>query len=226
MPESRPPSEEHEHLRRRLYRPGATEHDRRAYERLAGPQDEPLVLERPVPARIPRRGSRWRLLAAGCGVAVVALGVVAAHDVRSAPAALDPARASAPAWDGSAPATPAAFPEPVLLEHGGARIAAQQTSGGGSAVVPLRLETAPAEGGRLLVRLTSSDPSPVGWRAERPTADPDDAAALETVAEERPALRDAGAVSDDVPLIGRPPTEIVVRAPVGTGWHLTVAFLR
>ncbi|GAA2753593.1 hypothetical protein CLV52_2147 [Amnibacterium kyonggiense] len=232
-------TEEHsdlDRLRRRLYHPDATDADRRAYELLADRLDEaprsatgpaPVHEPEPEPEPISTRQARSRhrpllLVAAGAGLAVAA----ATAFLGARAAAPGPADAStAPIWAGAAAPTAAPAPTPIVLERGGIRLAAQQTLGSGSAILPLRLDTAPANGGRLLVRLTSSDPSPVGWLAERPRTDPDGPGGVEVVATDPPALRQGRTGPADVRWSGPPPTEVVVRAPAGTGWSITVAFL-
>ncbi|MGT2427139.1 hypothetical protein [Amnibacterium kyonggiense] len=218
-------------LRRRIYRPDATEADRRAYGALLARLDEAAMTEAPpgpVPDPVPGPAGRpaRRVVIAAAGVAVVVLLVGAVLTAREAARPPTTAPSAVSMWAGAAAPTPASIPASVSLDRGGVRIAAQRTLGGGSAILPLRLDTAPTDGGRLLVRLTSSDPSPIGWLAERPRPGSHDAGAVQVVATDPPALRQGRAGPTIARWSGPPPTQLVVRAPEGTGWSITVAFMR
>jgi hypothetical protein len=220
-------------LRRRLYEPTATEADRREYaalaERLEQPRqsdpEPPVGRDEPAdaPSTVPRaRRRRPRPLVLGIGGAVViaALAVIAVQTARSVSA--PPTMPSATAWLSSPTAAPT--PTPAMLTDDGRWLAAQQTSGGGSAVVRLDVRAAPAAGGRLVVAMSSSDPSPVGWLAERVRSSPANAGSEQVVAFDPPALRVGAAVPTTVSYTGAPPSVLVVQAPTGTGWSVTVAF--
>lgn len=225
-----------EALRRRVYGPSASDADRQAYaallERMSAEQEPPAPDETaPEPteasaltAPAPRR-SRWPIVLGAAGVLLVlGLGTISTAIARTSTTSPPPTRRAAQPWSGTARPTPGPLlmPATITLRHG--PIAGQATSGSGSAVMPLDLSGAPPTGGTLIVSLVSSDPAPIGWVAERHRECSHDDAALETVALEGPALRDGSVAPTVVRYSGAPPAQLTVRAPIGTGWALTVAF--
>jgi hypothetical protein len=217
-----------EALRRRVYGPDATDEDRRAYAALVDApapeaQEEPPIAEEPTQPRT-RRRRRFPILIGAAGVAVVVGLVAVATSVARTEAPRPAATPSATSiWLGAARPTAGPSPTPLVLPKTSGVVDGQQIAASGSAIVPLRSDDVPRRAGRLVVLLSSSDPSPVGWVAERPRAG--SRSGLEQVAIDPPALRQGTVAPRAVSYTGAPPTRIVVRAPEGTGWTLTVAFL-
>lgn len=219
-------------LRRRVYGPDASDEDRREYAALLQPPDEPehepeherrdAAPPSPASAR-PRRGLPILIGASGL-VLVVGLGVTSAITARDDAPTTEATTSTTSIWSGSADPTAAPLPTPATLSLQRGTVRAQATSGGGSAVIPLLLDGAPRFGGTLVVSVSSSDPAPVGWIAQRHRGVANDTGGLERVAASPPALRQGAASPTVVSYTGAPPTQITVRAPVGTGWSITVAF--
>lgn len=208
---------EREALRRRLYRPGATEEDRLRYAQL-------LPSEPPAPptarAATPRRRRAALPFALGAAVLLVlGGGLLVVHGLAAPEVPVVTAQ-------------PAAVARRILPTQGvvapidGALRPALRVEGNGSAVVALDVTGASFDGGRLAVVLSATDHRPVGWTA----------AVLETrrdwtsyrrVVAARPARdRFESTRADDMDYRGAPPRWITVQAPADTVWTLTVAFVR
>lgn len=198
-----------EAMRRRLYRPGASEEDRLAY---AGT----LEAAPPEPGPAPRRRRRFGAVAAAL---VGALAVVLA--ILIGRAAVAPAAVSAP----PAPTATTVLPtQRVAVSVDGLATTGLRIRGSGSAEVPLDVAEASFDGGRLTVLLGSSDGRAVGWTARALETRRDWSSYRRTVASSPARDREGAPRAETVRYAGAPPRWIAVQAPADAGWTLTVAF--
>ena len=198
-----------EALRRRLYRPDASEEDRLRYA--ASVEPEPAQ----VPEAPRRRAGRTPVVLVTLATLVVAATGIAAVHAGTRPASRPLAATSA------APRPTTSAPSLVLTVNG-ATETAQPIRGTGSATVALDVSAISLSGGTISVLLTAVDERPVGWRA----------LALETrrdwseytrVVESSPARDRLAATRPDVlDYTGDPPRWIRVQAAADAKWRLTV----
>jgi hypothetical protein len=207
-------------LRRRLYRPDATEEDHRRYAAAAGPAV--------ASASRPRRQVLPALLVVGVLVVACVVAVVAS---RVAPA-LEKAPVAAPAVTTTAPSTnfdivargTVGLPESVPVDADGVAVTAQRFRGDGAAAVPLEVASAPKHTGRVVLVLSSADPGTISWRAVGLTGHAPAASSPELA---HSAAKDRRGVpsSEWFAYTSGPPHWITVKAAAGASWTLTVAFL-
>lgn len=226
--------EHREALRRRLYRPGATEEDRRRFAQLAA---DPVPIADPrVPAAPVRRPARRLAVAATAAAALIAVVGLAltmrpATPTESASAA-QPAEAQAVSTQeavqadlvATTPDSPQATP--VATTVAGVPTRLQRFHGRGSAVVAIDTREAQRADGTMLVMLTAASSDPMSWYATRASTGPDRAAYAQVVArsDDRFDPRDPPEYSI-CQYDGAPPTRLSV-SDSGTGaWTLTIAFL-
>jgi hypothetical protein len=227
-----------EDLRRCLYRDGATEEDLRRYA------EERAAL---VDAQVPVAGSSGagmvhhthRLLVALFATAVALLACIGvsitarpAHP-RTAPTSA--ASATAPTQGsiediggGQALVQQAGVvtsPPTQVVIVGGTAATAQQYQGVGGAVVALDLSSAPFDGSRGVVMLSSTKASSIEWRALSLGTHRNWATYEEIVARGTVLARPGIQSRIDFQYLGPPPSRIAVEAPFGVHWTLLVAFL-
>lgn len=222
-------------LRRRLYRSDATEEDLRRYlaERDADSTVEPTTRQE---AAAPRRRRLLlpalvliALVASGTGLALTPQHPTTPPTPSARAAAPDAAFASVVAVAGTLAADPAS---PAVRRHvsrrttaDGGTVLSQRFDGSGATVVPLDLTTAPFDGGRAVVMLTTSRRGPDGWRAVRVRTRRDWSSYAEVVAR-GPSTDDAGIPFATIaPYDGSPPGWIAVDAARDVRWRLEVMFL-
>lgn len=248
-------------LRRRLYRPDASEDDRRAYERLrdrlAPAQPPPAEVDAPAPQRErpggrtaappvdrgaepavergaeppveppatgrPRR-SRIAVLVTAVLVAALAgsLALHAAQAPDADPTAAAPTAIAVP-FRVAQPDPSQATPVAVSVE--GVATTAQRFHGVGSAVVPLITGSAPLDGGRLIVVLTSDAPQPIGWRAARWSPSDDGDGRVQILARGPRIDRSGPGHPEASTYRGDPPADVEVLDSGAHRWTLTVTLL-
>lgn len=224
-------------LRRRLYRPDATDADLREYlaERVAatpGPEQE--AAEPP-----PRPSHRVPLILAGVGAAVVAVVVVGAVGLRQAEDTALPAVPTA-----AASSAPTAAPSEAVVDVGDGqvltldgvaptrtavgttvrdrRVIGRRFEGRGNAVVRLDPPVGSWDGGRVSVQMTSNGPSPVAWRALLRVTRTDWTTYPVVLARGLVPEQSGAAVPSTFLYPRNPPTEIAVAAGRDVPWTLVV----
>lgn len=213
-------------LRRRLYRPDATAEDRERYDELrarAVPDPVPLAdptSDEPLPPAPPSRRRPVRTAAAVVGV--LALGAVAA--VLSIPPAATPSADRSPAAT-RVPRPDPSQPTPVAVSVGGVATTAQRFHGRGPAVVPLITGSAPPNGGRLVVVLTSDEVAPLGWTAARWGSIGSGPSTPQVLASSPRQQRSGLGRPETTEYGGDPPADIAVSDPGSHAWTLTVLIL-
>lgn len=232
-----PPAEAQQRLdglRRRLYRSGATEEDLRRYtaERDAQQAAEPAAPTDVLPLRRRRSvlpaAALAVLLCSGVGIALTTgrtapPRATASPEVRSdrSQVVLDVGAGLSAGPRGRVVHEPASR----TTAADGTAVLSQRFTGVGAAVVPLDLTTASFDGGRVVVTLTASRPSPVAWRAIRLRTRQDWSSYPEVVARS-PAADSAGIRSSTVASYGgAPPGWIAVDADATGRWTLVVVLL-
>lgn len=196
-----------EALRRRLYRPGATEEDRRRYATAVPPEPEP------APEAPPRRANRGSVvLAALVTVVVAASGIAVAH------------AATRPAARPIATATPRATASIPALDL--AVGAETPVHGTGTRTVALDVTAVSLSGGAFTVLLSAADERPSGWRAIR-LESRRDWSEYPQVMRSSPARDRRGATRPDVfEYRGDAPRWIQVQAASDQAWTLSVSAAR
>ena len=222
-----------ESLRRRLYRPDATTQDRRRFEELADavePVPAPSAPEatRPDPAR--RRSRTLVVLAAVAAGAVAVLLVTnrpspAPQDLPTNPAAQAAVGASEIRAELVALQPDAPTATEVRTRLGGVRTRLQRFEGAGRTVVAIDTSGAQQVNGTLLVMLTAMSADAVGWSATRPTRQPGHSQYVEVVASGTADPVDASPAYGMHAYDGSPPSRLLISAPDGDRWTLTIAFL-
>jgi hypothetical protein len=195
-------------LRRRLYRPDATDADLREYlaERAtAAPADAPA----PAPPRRHRR--------AVLGVAAVAVALAACI---AGTAVLLPRPANPSARPAAASAEPSRVSGPTLtaVPIDGAATAAERFEGVGDGVLSIHLPGAEFGTMRAVVLVYSSRTSTISWTAVRPPSGD-----VSVVARARVTSHVDFATPHPFTYAGGPPTRITVAAPEGLHWTVLVA---
>jgi len=219
-------------LRRRLYRPDATEADRQQYAaasaaRVLEPESAP---EAPgTTAAPPARRPRW-----GAVVVAVALAGLAGIAIgqRLAPPAVETARPTA------APVLQQDFedgprfavdtkgvtgPTAVATNVHGTAVVGQQFEGHGPAVVPVELLPGSFDGGRAMVVLTAAQPAPTAWRALRLLTRNDFSSFPVVMAHGTADPGQIVATPSTFIYPGAAPARIAVEAPDSVRWTLVVA---
>lgn len=207
-------------LRRRLYRPDATEEDRHRYESELGTTAPPAVA---TPSRStespaadpppPRRPRRAVLLGVGAGVLVLLLGVAAVQQT-AAPTLLLPRVPSQRVTAAPAP------DEPVVRSAATGDAGVQQFSGRGPGTAPLDPVQPAGSGGRFQIMITVGAAAEVAWQARR----------VEVRLDGDQVVRDLGAngsrqargVPHSYRYRGTPPTSLRVVVPSGVAWNLAI----
>ncbi len=218
---------EREALRRSLYRPGATDEDRRRYAALA-----PVVEQQPQdpPPTLPRR-PRWPAAALLAGVAAACVAALllgrgeapapeVAETVRPADVTGTEVRAAL-----VVPRPDAPRPTPIATSLAGVDTRLQRFHGRGPTALAIDTSTAQRQNGTLLVMMSSPAAGRVHWYATRPARQPGHAGWAEVVAS---GDADGTAVEPAYSVLvydGSPPSRLAVKAPTGSRWTLTVAFL-
>ena len=225
-------------LRRSLYRDGATEEDLRRYsEERAALGDVPVPVTEPAGARMGHHTRRLLValfatavvLLAGIGVSITARPV---HPTTSPTAA----ESATPLKQGSIEdigggqtlvqeAGVVTSPPTQVVIVGGTAATAQQYQGIGDAVVALDLSSAPFDGSRGVVMLSSTKASPIAWRVLRLTTRRDWTSYEEIVARGTVLARPDVQSRIDFHYVGAPPSRIAIEAPYGVHWTVLVAFL-
>lgn len=227
-----------EDLRRRLYRNGATEEDLRRYaEERAALLDAPLPAAERVasPTAHPTHGLLVALFAAAVAL-LAAVGVSIAARPAPMTRAPTPAPSATPLVLGSIQdigggqtllqqAGVVTSPPVQVVIVGGMAATAQQYLGVGGAVVALDLSSAPVDGTRAVVMLSSSRPAPIEWRALSLGTHRDWSSYEEIVARGTVVAWPGVQSRIDLHYVGPPPSRIAVEAPLGVHWTLLVAFL-
>ncbi|MBW4040873.1 MAG: hypothetical protein HIU86_01925 [Acidobacteria bacterium] len=205
--------DETEALRRRLYRPDASDDDRARYAQLV-PRAVP-VSEAPSDAGRRRRVPSVLVLGAVVlALAIVALAVraIAApeHAVARLPAAPS---ASAIAAAGRVTVGPDGLAKPGEPVHGT-----------GTVEVAIDVTGASFDGGRFSVLLSSTDERPVGWSAVTLATRRDWSSYRKPVGAGPARDRLAATRPDEIAYRDSPPRWVTVEAPADAAWTLTVGF--
>ena len=207
--------DEAEALRRRLYRPDASEEDRARYARLTGTTEpEPDA----SPARTRRRVPRGAVAVAVAVVLALGAAVLVVRSIGvPAPASAQLAAAPTP--------TPRATlrSSRVAVSIDGLPTTGQRVAGTGSAEVVLDLGDATSEG-RFTVLLSSADERPVGWRAVTLVTRRDWTSYRRVMAAGPARDRMDATRPDTASAAGSLPMWVDVQAPADAAWSLTVAF--
>ena len=203
--------DETESLRRRLYRPDASDDDRARYARLVQ-EAEPEAAPGPPPRRRVPRVAMASAVVLGLAVTVLIGRSVAAPE--RAVADLPPA-----------PTASTILPsERVAVSIDGLATTGVRVHGSGTVDVPVDVDGASYQGGRFSVQLSSSDERPVGWRAVAMETRADWSSYRRPIAAGPARDRLAATRADEVTYRGSPPRWITVQAPADAVWSLTIAF--
>jgi hypothetical protein len=202
------PIGEQEALRRRLYRPGASEADRQRYSALVRP--EPDQVE-DAPARSVHRAP----------VVLVALvtSVVAVSAVAVGRAAVRPETEPA------AVATPTALvatPPPLVLTVGRTSGPAESVHGTGSTTVALDVSAVTVASGTFAVVMSAADERPVGWKALGLQTRRDWSSYRKVLGSSPARDRRDATRADPLAYRDDPPRWIDVQAAADASWTLTV----
>lgn len=212
-------------LRRRLYRPGATDEDLRAYE-AARPLE--TAEEAEEPALSPRgRHRRLVVVAAVAGVlAVLVAGVLlrpAAEPAR--PVAARPSPVLLDIGDGASldvAAGSASRATAVVTAVDGTPVIGRRVEGRGNAVVDLDPDRS-AAGGRAVIAVASAGTARVTWRVLLDVLHPDWSASVFVLAQGRAEGEGDAVPATTFTFAARPPTRIAVQAPDGVRWAVVYA---
>jgi hypothetical protein len=203
--------DEREALRRRLYRPGASDEDRARYARLV---QEPEPAETPEP---PRRRRVPQVAVASAVVLALAVTVLIGRSVTA------PERAVADLPP--APTASTILPsQRVAVSIDGLATTGVRVHGSGTVQVPVDVDGASFQGGRFSVLLSSSDDRPAGWRAVTLETRRDWSSYQRPIAASPARDRLGASRADEVAYAGTPPRWITVQAPADAVWSLTIAF--
>jgi len=218
-------------LRRALYRPDATEADRRRYqaEREAVLEPAPVLEAAAAPPAPPARRSRVGL--AVLAVVLAALGgmVVGERLAQPAPHVAQPTAEPVLQQDFedgprfAVDTKGVSGPRAVATSVHGTPVIGQQFEGHGPAVVPVDLLPGSFDGGRAMVVLTSAQSAPTAWRALRLLTRNDFSSFPVVMAH---GTADPGmlvATPSTFVYPGAPPARVAVEAPDDIRWTLVVA---
>lgn len=200
-----------EALRRRLYRPDASEADRLRYAALVGPDPEPAA---EAPDRPARRARRAPVVLVALVTAVVAVSGVAVARAASRPEA-EPVAVVTPAAPTATPATP-------VLVVGRTAGAARSLHGTGSATVALDVSAVPMDSGSFAVLVSAADERPVGWTALGLQTRRDWSSYRKVLGASPARNRLAATRTDTLAYRDDPPRWIHVQAAADASWTLTV----
>ncbi|MFD1722084.1 hypothetical protein [Amnibacterium endophyticum] len=227
MPSAEPPpphEAELDALRRRLYRPDASDADRARYDALRSRLETRPSTTAEAPAPRPRPSRRVLLGSALVGALLVVAAVLSATTAPE-PAPTDsrlPSSVVTPPAPDPAQATPVA----VQVAGEGGAVTGQRFHGVGPAVVPLITGEAPLTGGRLVVVLTADSASPLGWTALDPRSIGSGPSTPRVVASSPSRPRSGIGTPETATYDGAPPPQIAIDARDRTAWELTVLLLR
>ncbi len=197
-----------EALRRRLYRPDASEADRQRYSALVGPEPEPVV---EAPARAPHRAP---VVLVALVTAVVAVSGVAVAHAASRPETKPVAVVTPP---------PRTTPPPaVVLTVGRTSGPAKSVHGTGSATVALDVSAVTVASGRFAVLVSARDERPVGWKALGLQTRRDWSSYRKVLGTSPARDRLDATRADSLAYRDDPPRWIDVQAAADASWTLTV----